>query len=464
MVVPSRERFAALYEALERDERRAFVAALWDACGWETTVEGDVVVAVRDGRTRRLRVEVPPADDAVDPGSLRDRLLYAIDREEGERLFREYFDTSLEGVTRGTDDDGSATTDSRGRDRGGSAADIEAKNGDPGLDGADPTRRRSLADRKHPIAALAVVCVVLGIAVAGVWLGPGALGDPTVDRASDAEPTGTNPDRSDAERGSDPRSDAAESTADGDGPAALTAEEEAGLEGTPGSTQGPPPGIFLTGVDDPDRVAAEHLEALEGIDALTLQVTVDGPREATPAGTPPGEFRVRIEDDAYRFEAGPDFGGDDRETAAERYGDGEYEYVVVEDDGGRSYERRPLAADANPTRHSARIGADLVETHLIDPDADVTTALADGIVGYRVNATEPPAPLANTTDGYRATAFVAQTGVVLELEVTYHHYPTGADVRIAFRYEDVGETVVEPPAWYDAAKSRSRSRSRSATG
>ncbi|SFC33719.1 hypothetical protein SAMN05444422_10774 [Halobiforma haloterrestris] len=424
MAVPSRDRFAALYEALERDERRAFVAALWDACGWDTTVEGGVVVAVRDGRTRRLRVEVPPTDDAVDPASLRDRLLYAIDREEGERLFREYFGTALEDATR-TDDDELVT--------------------DPG----NETR-----DRKPPIARLLLVCAVLGIVVASLSFGPAVLGGPTVEQGSEAEPAATDPDdRGDAEPDSDPRLDGPESTAENAGSAALTAEEGAGLEGTPGSTQGPPPEIFLTGVDDPDRVAAEHLEALEGIDALTLQVTVAGPREATPAATPPGEFRVRIEDDAYRFEAGPDFGGNDRETAAERYGDGDYEYVVVEGDGGRSYERRPLAPDANPARHSARIGADLAETHLIDPDADVSTALVDGIVGYRVNATEPPAPLANATDGYRATAFVAQTGVVLELEVTYHHYPTGADVRIEFRYQDVGETVVEPPAWYDAARS-----------
>lgn len=112
--------------ALSQDALAAFVADVWAASGWETDVDGPTVVASRDGTTQRLLV-IPaarlqrlraapettgpvdlvvtpqPSADAglprgtpeapiVSPEDLRNRLLYAIDADTGDRLAREYLD------------------------------------------------------------------------------------------------------------------------------------------------------------------------------------------------------------------------------------------------------------------------------------------------------------------------------------------------------------------------------------
>ena len=125
--VPPRA-FRAQLRAMPADEFRRFVAALWAARGWTTTVDGRAVVARRDdGRARRLLVISRPrswralagistaAADAVvcsDPASparalaraigadvydaewLRQQLLYAIGDEDRDRLLREFFDVA----------------------------------------------------------------------------------------------------------------------------------------------------------------------------------------------------------------------------------------------------------------------------------------------------------------------------------------------------------------------------------
>lgn len=108
-------------QALSQDDLAAFVADLWAASGWETSVEGPAVVASRDGSTQRLLVleaaRVPrlrsapettgPVDLVVTPrvnatagalprgtpgvpvvsaADLRNRLLYAVDADVGDRL------------------------------------------------------------------------------------------------------------------------------------------------------------------------------------------------------------------------------------------------------------------------------------------------------------------------------------------------------------------------------------------
>ncbi|WP_261372683.1 hypothetical protein [Haloferax volcanii] len=51
-----RSRFGDLIRAAGPSDRRRFLADLWTARGWETTVEGSVVVARRGDRTERLAV------------------------------------------------------------------------------------------------------------------------------------------------------------------------------------------------------------------------------------------------------------------------------------------------------------------------------------------------------------------------------------------------------------------------
>lgn len=56
---PPRKCFCDLFRAASASERRRFVADLWAARGWETHVEGAVVIARRDDRTERITVLAP---------------------------------------------------------------------------------------------------------------------------------------------------------------------------------------------------------------------------------------------------------------------------------------------------------------------------------------------------------------------------------------------------------------------
>lgn len=122
--------FATQLSALDHDEFCSFVADVWAASGWETSVEGSVVTARKADRTERLLivsssrlgrffsssspdravdgVVSPRIEDAdwsasgapeapvVDADELRHRLLYGLD-DAGARLCREYLDIELRG-------------------------------------------------------------------------------------------------------------------------------------------------------------------------------------------------------------------------------------------------------------------------------------------------------------------------------------------------------------------------------
>jgi outer membrane protein assembly factor BamB len=113
-------------QSLPQDDLVAFVADLCAASGWETSVEGPVVVATEGGSTRQLLVlqatrvprlrsapettgpvdlvvtpRVSPATSALPRGTpdvpvvsaedLRNRLLYAVDADVGDKLARDHF-------------------------------------------------------------------------------------------------------------------------------------------------------------------------------------------------------------------------------------------------------------------------------------------------------------------------------------------------------------------------------------
>jgi outer membrane protein assembly factor BamB len=123
--------FASELQELSHGEFKSFVAALWSRAGWETSLEGDIVVARKGDRTRRLLV-VPagriarlrwsaPPDDAfstvvvpqvldggtqprgvptgeiVDASDLRHRLVYAVDSEDADALCATHFGVAFRG-------------------------------------------------------------------------------------------------------------------------------------------------------------------------------------------------------------------------------------------------------------------------------------------------------------------------------------------------------------------------------
>jgi outer membrane protein assembly factor BamB len=124
--------FAEQLRELDHEQLVRFVAALWDRSGWDTRIDGPVVVATRTDSTQRLLVLSPsrfprlrrapetdgpvdrlvtprlvedgtalprktPSAPLVDAASLRNRLLYAIDSEHGEQLATEYLGVSPRG-------------------------------------------------------------------------------------------------------------------------------------------------------------------------------------------------------------------------------------------------------------------------------------------------------------------------------------------------------------------------------
>ncbi|MFB6102133.1 MAG: hypothetical protein ABEJ73_06160 [Haloplanus sp.] len=154
----SRAAFRRLLDGLDDAELAAFVAAVYDARGWETEHDDGIVVTPPGaGRPRRLavpgdgdHVATPVGDTAtaVDAADLREMVLYAVDADDRERLFRRFFDRDPADIDAATDDDGAPNR----RPGTETATDADgAPNRRPGTetatdaDGA-PTRTRDASD------------------------------------------------------------------------------------------------------------------------------------------------------------------------------------------------------------------------------------------------------------------------------------------------------------------------------
>lgn len=108
----ARRRFVRRVRSLDPDARADFVAALWEARGRETRREGRVVVATRGEFEERILVGddpddgvdvvvdvshdagagAPPGVRVVDASDLYDVSLYAVDRDDAERVFDAHLD------------------------------------------------------------------------------------------------------------------------------------------------------------------------------------------------------------------------------------------------------------------------------------------------------------------------------------------------------------------------------------
>lgn len=128
MPVLSREGFAERLATCSAADLRAFVADVWAERGYETAVDGEAVVATREGESltlfpavdRRFRGPTEPPHDVgpdvvvdgtdggdgvaladahgasyVGPEDLYERLLYGLDREVAARLLERHLDTPL---------------------------------------------------------------------------------------------------------------------------------------------------------------------------------------------------------------------------------------------------------------------------------------------------------------------------------------------------------------------------------
>jgi hypothetical protein len=469
--VPSEAAFARRYRSLSAAERREFVAALWTARGWERARRADAsnVVAVRrDGRERRVAVGTPVPDDAdtvvgdgsnpplsasprrraeavgatyLSPADLRERLLYGIDRDAADRLFRERFGVSLATA---------AATDGRGREG------VRRR--------LSRVRRAAATDGRGALLAVAVAALsVAAVAVLVAGGTPALAGVPGFGPApGDAGPAAPSPPADGEYAAAASAIGTAESAERGaaalDGAASLGLDEEA-LTGTVGSTARTPPGVFLTGVYDPDALADAHVATAANLSSASVLLVASGPANATDVDAATAG-RVGIAGDGgvemavasarrYRLagSANASIVNATHDGVVEVFADGDAVYERAAGPAGVETRRVAPSAAPNATRLAATVAEEPIRRFLNGSDSTVRAAATE-IPLYRIEVRGEPRALGDEVDDFRSVAFVTADGLVLELSATYVHEPTGERVRVAFRYDRLGDTAAVPPAWY----------------
>ena len=436
----SPERFTALFRTLDPAERRAFVADLWAARGWTTTVEGEEVTATRDGARRRIRVADPgrfgsPSVDGVDvlvttrdrealrgttdtrgveylpPTDVHELLLYGIERETAARVFRERFGQRL--------DDADPPVSLRER-----------------INGPVRAAWSTLAGSRR-LTLVLLIGLLVGAAVAGPALSPA---DPAVTTVPNVTVT------------------ADEVGAVGGGTAATAA---------PSGTENPlPPGLSEDGIRDLRMLADAHSGGVRN-DQRTLSVSADGPPDAPyMQGAMAWNYTVRIEAPRiYVFESGFRFPASrfppENETSADAarvgiFTAGDTKYRRQVDPTGTAYQRYFTDATGDASGYASDIKRYLL-TFLDAEETSVSCAqtVASGrCESYLVTATGAPDALPNGTESFRATALVRQDGVVREFRATYT-LPDGEGgrERVAFRFiYDFSPVDVAAPDWVPEAR------------
>ncbi|MFC7131026.1 hypothetical protein [Haloferax chudinovii] len=431
-----RSRFGDLIRAASPSDRRRFLADLWAARGWATTVESHLVVARRGDRTDRLAVvsrsrfrpspSVPAEATVVvalgDPARTRraapndarilsvddlyDLVRYGLPEGRGDDLVADHFGVRLADLPGG--DGGAGGAD----DSGGAFASL---------------RRRLSSLSSLPVAPL--VFVALLVAAVVVTAGPGGV-----------------PVLGEAFGGQQPPSST---------PAATTTSEPMP---TPES-RAVAPGVSTAGVENATRLAAAHRRAAAN---RSYRWTL-GYRESIAGDETGREVEVvRVEaPNVYVSEVGRagQLRAFPRPTASEdSYADGTTRYArrPAEPDGVAA---RVLDADVRdgPGRQASR-AARYLEWYLSADETSVTrveraaNAAAEpepelGPALYRIEGRGTDFPRSR---GYRVQAVVEEDGFVRSMRVTYETRD-GLGVEVWFAYDAVGETTVTRPAWLDRA-------------
>lgn len=438
--------FERALRALDRDALAAFVGALWAAGGWETTVEGALVVAERSGRRRRiavvaagrglarLRREAPairrPTDggstdrdpdvvvdaagsrrvaaaaravgaEYVPPGALRERLRYGVPRDVGADLSERHLDRSLERLP------------------------------SPSTDG--PTVGPTTLLLGAGLVVLVAGVVVGALAAGPLWFPDGPASPPS--SASDAGGADAN--------GRTPTTSTVGTSAEGSVTLVTTAESAS------------PPGLSAAGVNDVSALADAHVAATKNR-RYALNVSFDGPAAAT--GFEDFEsvrWSVRVEsrhhfriDASYRR-------ANDTEPRWRRlgiYADGVTVFLRTAAPDGTRYVTSP--AGASDSQEHIYFASSLVERYL-DTTASIvrSTETPDG-PRYHVVAMGTPVRLNDSVTDYRAEALVTPEGRVTMLSARYTIEVHGEvhRVNVGVDYADFGRTRIRPPGWLDEAR------------
>jgi hypothetical protein len=414
----TRRRTAALFDGLDGPGLAAFVAALRRARGEDATAEGDRVTTadgpdlVAHAPSRWLPVGAaaagvdPPGEAAVvtpspavadrlrareiavvGPASLRDTLLYALDRPTAEALCRDHLGRSIaDGPPR------------RPVDRLRAAL-------------AGPTGAVT-------VAVAVAVLVLLAAVVAGAGGGPGGR-----DAEAEADATTAAP-RTAAPIGSTP----------------VDRVEEVGAPAVA-------PGLTTEGVGNRSELTAAHAAALEGRSYRWLLVYRSGITDSNPV-LGRGEVNERLttaivgNDNRSLVRTSGDADIPVRVLPAGAravYTDGRDRAVrsaVVREPPTVSRERVAPGVAGWPAGAAARV----IDWAFRGRTSDVVAAQTTGDrTVYRLVATGP---------GVRVEAGVTDAGLVTEL-VVVRGSPDGTRSVLRFRYTGLDDTTVEAPAWAD---------------
>jgi hypothetical protein len=423
----------------------ALVADLWSARGYETRREGRDVVATGRGETLRIRVG-SVVEGADPPDVLVSRRTGQNAREAAAAGVRVVDAEGLAGVLRYAVSPETARTLCE-RHLGGSPEDLRP-----------PTRERlhaRLAALRAATAAvdagdspvapasfLGAVLVLLVVgAVAGVALtatpgAPGASDDGAVDALS-----------------------VPESTPVGGVVVTSTPTPTAGAADGPAPNASVVPGLTDEGIADLSALAAAHARSLLGRSYTLWMDTYRPPPDDRDAA--PVQFDTDVAVSGDRFLVEENVGDDeDRRRLRTVYHDGEAWHVANETAAGTVYTRvAPRGGMAPlPALNPDNVALGLVARYLSTPETAVEGRISgnarDGTGSptlYRlVGRGTPPTMDANEVRNYTAVALVDRDGLVRDLTVRYTVIDGEETYRVRqeWTYGYLGETTVDPPAWY----------------
>ncbi|WP_123536420.1 hypothetical protein [Halosimplex salinum] len=136
------------------------------------------------------------------------------------------------------------------------------------------------------------------------------------------------------------------------------------------------------------------------------------------------------------------------------YADGTERIVRYRYVGRTDYEHyRVHPIDAVAHRHIGLGATDAIERYLAVGNATVAAVSVDDRRHYEVVGRDWDRPASDRVSDYTVVAVVSPEGFVRSLDVSYTVRSVGPPrrVRYSFAYERVGETTVDPPAWFDGA-------------
>jgi hypothetical protein len=421
---------------LDAEACASFVAALWDARGFETTRRDGAVIARRGsercvvlplgGRSPVSRsavgdglvpadvdVVVAPASprgsealttdlDArlVDAGDLAEMLRYAVDRQTAATLCSAYL--------------GAAPDDLR----------LPL-----------PNRIRRAGERVGVGATVVAVAALVLVVGAGAVLGPGLAGVTGGEGDPDATPT---------------------PSADGGTVGASNASAPTGSGVTDPATV---PGLAADGIADVDRLASAHAAAL-GNESYTIWFDYFTPEEGAPDRRVQYDTDALVDGERSLAATSLERHSDDRERVGAVYFDGTRRYVADGTNGTWTFRavgtERPTAT---PRAVPFTRPAETVRTYLATPESTVERRTGDAASDlYRVSGEGRPSALPSTVADYSMVALVDEQGLVREFEATFtvlndsdgDGEGSRERVRLTWTYDRIGATAIPPDPAADA--------------